>query len=83
MLKAIDYAGGVLSYEGIELIRNIEQFDFYREKKKFFNIFPSRGSMQYYVKKVELIGQNTIHSQLSIMQVKKYLVLITLKPYNY
>lgn len=57
LLKAIDYTSGVLSYEGIELLRDVERLHFKGKKRVFFTILPARGSMQYYAKKVKAIGQ--------------------------
>ena len=57
LLKAMDYAGGVLSYEGIELLRDVECLHFKGKKQEFFTTLPARGSLQYYAKKVEAVGQ--------------------------
>ena len=40
-MKAIDYSGGVLSYEGIELLQNVKKLAFGRDKKKIFTSLPS------------------------------------------
>lgn len=57
VLKHMDYAGGVLSYRGIEILRSIER-EWFDGKKRFYTIIPSTGSLQYYAKKVEVLGNN-------------------------
>ena len=51
----MDYARGVLSYRGLEILRSIEH-KWFDGKKRFYTIIPSTGSLQYYAKKVEVLG---------------------------
>ena len=54
VLKHMDYAGGVLSYRGLEILRSIER-EWFDGKKRFCTIIPSTDSLQYYAKKVKVL----------------------------
>ena len=56
VLKNMDYMGGTLSYEGIELLRR-EEKDYFNGPKGFEIFLPLKGSLQYYCKKVEKVGK--------------------------
>ena len=44
VLKNMDYMGGTLSYEGIELLRRVEK-DYFNSPKGFKTFLPSKGSL--------------------------------------
>ena len=59
----MDYMGGTLSYEGIELLRQVEK-DYFNGSKGFETFLSSTGSIQYYCKKVEKVGKQICPFQM-------------------
>ena len=57
VLKNMDYSGGTLNYQGIELLRVVER-DFFSGCKYFNCIFPSKTTIIRYGNKAEKHGSS-------------------------
>ena len=53
----MDYKGGILNYEGINLLRNIDMTHCNTTKIKLGIILPQKGVLQLYAAKVENLGE--------------------------